>query len=135
MTLKSVPKKKLKGVDCMGLTHVPVTIRNLITRDAFTIKFLIDTGATESMVPASELRKIGIQPGIRRSYELANGQPEEFDIGFAEISFLDETIYGELLFGPDNTEPLLGAIALQAAGIVVDPRNETIGKLPSRSLK
>ena len=119
----------------MGLTHVPVTIRNLITRDAFTIKFLIDTGATESMVPASELRKIGIQPGIRRSYELANGQLEEFDIGFAEISFLDETIYGELLFGPDNTEPLLGANALQAAGIVVDPRNETIGKLPSRSLK
>jgi clan AA aspartic protease len=119
----------------MGLTHVPVTVRNLITRDAFTLKFLIDTGATESMVPSSELRKIGIEPGTRRSYELANGQLEDFDIAFAEISFLDETIFGEVLFGPDNAEPLLGVLALQAAGILVDPRNETIRKLPTRPLK
>ncbi|HET8782230.1 MAG TPA: retroviral-like aspartic protease family protein, partial [Pyrinomonadaceae bacterium] len=113
----------------------PVTVRNLTTRDAFTLKFLIDTGATESMVPQSELRRIGIEPGLRRSYELANGQLEDYDIAVAEISFLDETIYGEILFGPDNAEPLLGALALQAAGIIVDPRNETVRKLPSRSLK
>ena len=119
----------------MGLTHVPVTVRTLITHDASTLKFLIDTGATESMVPASELRKIGIEPGTRRSYELATGQLEDFDIAFVEITFLDETIFGEILFGPENTEPLLGALALQSAGIVVDPRNETIRKLPARPLK
>jgi clan AA aspartic protease len=119
----------------MALTHVPVTVTNLNTRDAFTLKFLIDTGATESMVPASELRKIGIRPGTSRPYKLANGQIQDFDIAFVEISFLDETIFGEILFGPDNTEPLLGALALQSAGIVVDPRNETIRKLPARPLK
>ena len=119
----------------MGLTHVPVTVRNLNTRDAFTLKFLIDTGATESMVPSSELTKIGIRPATSRTYELANGQIQAFDIAVAEISFLDETIYGEILFGPDDTDPLLGALALQSAGIVVDPRNETIHKLPSRPLK
>jgi len=119
----------------MGLTHVPVTVRNLITGAAFTLKFLIDTGSTESMVPASELRRIGIKPGISRPYELANGQLEDFGIAFAEISFLDETIFGEVLFGPENAEPLLGALALQSAGIIVDPRNETIRKLPSRTLK
>jgi clan AA aspartic protease len=135
MTLKSVPKKKLEGVDCMGLTHVTVTIRNFLTRDAFTLKFLIDTGSTESMVPASELRKIGIEPRMTRSYELANGQLEDYDIGVAEISFLDETIYGEVLFGPDDAEPLLGALALQSAGIILDTRNETISKLPARPLK
>ena len=119
----------------MGLTHVPVTIRNLNTQDAFTLKFLIDTGATESMVPASELRKIGIKPATSRTYELANGQIQAFDIAVAEISFLDETIFGEILFGPDNTEPLLGAMALQSAGILVDLRNETLRKLPARPLK
>jgi clan AA aspartic protease len=134
MSLRRV-RKKLEGVNYVGLTHVPVTVTNLITRDAFTLKFLIDTGATESMVPASELRKIGIAPGTRRSYELANGQLEHFDIAFVEITFLDETIFGEILFGPENAEPLLGALALQSAGIVVDPRNETIRKLPTRPLK
>ncbi len=119
----------------MGLTHVPVTIKNLNTGDAFTLKFLIDTGATESMVPASELRKIGITPAMRRPYELANGQLQDFDIAVAEMSFLDETIFGELLFGPENAEPLLGALALQSAGMLVDVRNETITKLPARPLK
>jgi len=119
----------------MGLTHVPVTIRNLITQDGFTLKFLVDTGASESMVPASELRRIGIEPRIRRSYELANGRFEDYDIGVAEISFLDETIYGEVLFGPDNAEPLLGALALQSAGIILDTRNETLSKRLARPLK
>ena len=119
----------------MGLTHVPVTIRNLITQDEFTLKFLIDTGSTESMVPASELRKIGIEPRTQRSYELANGQVEHYDIGAAEISFLDESIVGEVIFGPDDAEPLLGALALQSAGIILDARNETISKYLARPLK
>ena len=46
----------------MGLTHVPVTVSNLITNESFTAEFLIDTGASEPMVPAAELKRIGIQP-------------------------------------------------------------------------
>lgn len=119
----------------MGLTHVPVTVSNLITGDSFTANFLIDTGYTESMIPASALRKIGIEPEGKRTYELANGQLEDYEIGFAAISFLDERIAGQVLFGPENAEPLLGVISLEAAGIVVDPKNQSIRKLPALPLK
>src|SRR5688572_30085952 len=77
MILKLKPRK-LEGVNYMGLTHVPVTVKNIVTRDSFTTTFLIDTGCTESIAPASELQKIGIEPVGQRTYELANGQLEEY---------------------------------------------------------
>jgi hypothetical protein len=38
-------------------------------------------------------------------------------------------------FGPENTEPILGAIALESAGVMVDPVSQTLKKLPALSLK
>ena len=119
----------------MGLTHVPVTVSNLTTHDSFTAKFLIDTGATEPMVPAGELRKIGIEPTGKRAYEMANGQWAEFEVGEARISFWDETFPIRVIFGPDGSEPLLGVIALESAGIMVDPKNQTLTKLRAFPLK
>jgi clan AA aspartic protease len=125
----------MEGVDYMGLTHVPVTVSNIFTRDSFIASFLIDTGATDSMVPASQLRRIGIEPVTKRLYELANGQSQEFEIGEARLSFIDDSILLRLLFGPDDAEPILGVIALEAAGLVIDPTNQTLRRLTALSLK
>lgn len=119
----------------MGLTHVPVTVSNLVNGESFTANFLIDTGATEPMVPASELKRIGIKPVGTRIYELANGQRQEFEIGEARLSFWDETFPARLIFGPDGSEPILGVIALESAGLVVDPKNQTLTRLPVLPLK
>ena len=119
----------------MGLTHVPVTVTNLITQDSFTAKFLIDTGASEPMVPASELKRIGIEPTGKRAYEMANGQWAEFEVGEARFSFCDETFPIRVIFGPDGTEPILGVIALESAGFMVDPKNQTLTKLKVFPLK
>ncbi len=119
----------------MGLTHVAVTIRNSRTCESFTKNFLIDTGATESMAPASDLKRIGIKPVGKKEYELASGELAMFEFGLAEISFMDELTAGQVLFGPDNTEPLLGVIALESAGLIVDPKNQTLRRLTVRPLK
>lgn len=119
----------------MGLTHVSVTVSNLITQESFTANFLIDTGATEPMIPASELKRIGIQPVGKRIYELANGRHEEFEVGQAILSFWDETFPARIIFGPDGCEPILGVIALESAGFMVDPRNQTLTRLQAFPLK
>ena len=119
----------------MGLTHVAVKLRNRGSEDTFTAKFFIDTGATDSMAPASELERIGVVPDGRRTYELATGELEQFEVGYAEFSFMNDTILARVIFGPDNTEPILGAIALELAGVMVDPVNQTLKKLPALSLK
>ena len=119
----------------MGLTHVPVTVSNFITNDSFTAEFLIDTGATESMVPASELKRIGIEPDTKRPYQLANGRWQEFEIGEARISFWDDSFTTRVIFGPDGSEPILGVIALETAGFMVDPKNQTLTRMQVFPLK
>ena len=110
----------------MGLTHVPVTVTNLTTHESFTGDFLIDTGATESVVPADELKRIGIEPVGKSVYQLANGRLQEFEVGEARISFWDGTFPARVLFGPDGSEPILGVIELERAGLMVDPKNQTL---------
>jgi len=121
----------------MGLTRIPVTVRKLGSKEgeSYTATFLVDTGSMDSLVPASELRKLGIEPRRTELYEMASGQLQTFDIGFAEFTFLGKEVPVQIMFGAENTEPILGVIALEQAGFVVDPVAERLTKLPARSLK
>ena len=119
----------------MGLTHVVVKIGNLGSDDLYDANFLVDTGAVESMAPASELRRVGIKPVGKRTYELASGELRDYEYGLAELRFMDEITSTDIIFGPENAEPILGVLALEGAGFIVDPKNQTLGKLRARPLK
>jgi len=86
-------------------------------------------------VPAYELNAIGVQPVGKKTYELANGEVVEYQFGLVEIGFLDEVTAGRVIFGPDQSEPILGVTALESVGIVVDPTSRTLRKLPAIPLK
>lgn len=119
----------------MGLTHVEVKIGNFGSKNWYDAKFLVDTGAMDAMAPASELRRVGIEPAGKREYELANGEIQEYEFGHAELMFMNEFIVTSIIFGPEGSEPILGVMALEAAGYLVDPKNQTIRKLRARYLK
>jgi clan AA aspartic protease len=97
--------------------------------------FLVDTGATDSMAPGPELRAAGIAPVGKMSYELANGDVEEYPFGLAQIEFMGEITAGRVIFGPEGTEPILGVTALESVGITIDPANRTLKRLPAIPLK
>ena len=120
----------------MGLIHLTVKLRSLVSANgAYEAEFLVDTGATDSLVPASELNTIGVLPVGKTTYELANGEVVEYEFGLVEIGFMDEVTAGRVIFGPDKSEPILGVTALESVGIVVDPANRTLRKLPAIPLK
>ena len=120
----------------MGLTHVKVRIKSLRAENgAFEEEFLVDTGAADSLVPSSELRRIGVQSVGKTSYELGNGRVVEFPFGLAEIKFLEEIMAGRVIFGPNNVEPILGVTALESVAVTVDPATRTVRKLPAIPLK
>lgn len=87
------------------------------------------------MVPASELKRLGIEPLGTREYELASGELVEYQYGAAMLSFLDENAVTEVVFGPDKTEPILGVMALESAGYLVDPKDRRLTKLRALPLK
>jgi clan AA aspartic protease len=120
----------------MGLIHVTVSLRKAVSsRKRYEADFLVDTGATDCMAPAKDLKKAGIKPVGRMSYELADGSTEEFDFGVGVIEFMGEITSGRLIFGPDDSEPLLGVTALKSVGILVDPANQKLKRLPAIPLK
>ena len=120
----------------MGATHVTVAIRNPAAPDrVWEGLFLVDTGATDCLVPRSHLESIGLLPEGQRRYGLADGSEIRLDITGGRIEFMGETTWGTIVFGDENAEPLLGVTALESVGIEVDPRNQTLNRLPATRLR
>ena len=120
----------------MGATYVDVTIRNPADPErSWTGKFLVDTGAFDSLVPRVQLEAIGLTPRGRREYVLADGKPVAMDITIAEIEFEGEVVGGTIVYGDESAELLLGVTALESGGFEVDPHNEEMKRLPAVLLK
>ncbi len=97
--------------------------------------FLVDTGATDSLVPSDELEKLSLRKEGKMAYELADGTVKEYSFGLVRIEFMGETTAGRVIFGDVGAEPLLGITALESVGIMVDPANKTLKRLPAIPLK
>ena len=120
----------------MGLTQVTTKLTSLTTPGkSYEAVFLVGTGATDSMAPANELEKIGVRKEGKMSYELADGTVREYPFGLLRIEFMGETTAGRVVFGDPGCEPLLGVTALESVGIMVDPVNKTLKRLPAIPLK
>lgn len=120
----------------MHATYVDVTIRNPAElQRSWMGKFLVDTGAIDSLVPRARLEAIGLEPRGRRAYNFADGRSVDSDITVAEIKFEGEVVGGTIVYGEEGAEPLLGVTALKSGGFEVDPHNEKLKRLPAVLLK
>ena len=120
----------------MGLTKVTTKLTSIGSPPkSFEALFLVDTGTTDSMAPADKLEKIGVRKEGRMSYELADGTLKDYPFGLVRIEFRGETTAGRVIFGERGSEPLLGVTALESVGIMVDPVNKTLKRLPAIPLK
>jgi predicted aspartyl protease len=119
-----------------GLGHIytDATIRALAgAKRKWTGRFLVDTGATDTFAPASALRRAGIKPPGRRSYELADGRWQELKIGFGVVEVMGQAAGATVVFAGEDEEPQLGVAVLESAGFMLDPRQERlITRTPKR---
>jgi len=81
---------------------------------------LVDTGSTYTWVPKSVLFRLGLQPERDRLFEFTDGRQQEYGIGWSSIR-LDGIVQPTLVvFGDDDTEPVLGVVTLEEYGLAVD---------------
>ncbi|SRR5579871_1689955 len=120
----------------MGLTHVTVRMSRLAGKGrVYEADCLVDTGALHCLAPGDRLRAAGIKPEGKAVYELANGEPVEYEYGFARVEFMGSMTVAQVIFGPSGVEPILGVVALENTGIMVDPARQTLKRLPAIPLK
>jgi predicted aspartyl protease len=120
----------------VGLTHVTVGVSDLHKQGTpYEGEFLVDTGAMDCMAPRDKLEAAGVQIEGKKLYELASGDPIEYEYGYARLSFFDDETVSRIIFGPPGIEPILGVIALESVGVVVDPKTQNLKRLPALPLK
>lgn len=118
----------------MGLTYVTTKVTNLArSGNPYETEFLV--GAIDCLVAREHLLGAGVEPEGKAVYELVNGQPVEYEFGFARVCFFGEETVSKVIFGPSDTEPLLGVTALESAGVIVDPVTKELRRLPAKPLK
>ena len=117
----------------MGVIHASAIVRNPAEPGkAWEGKFLVDTGAIDSLVPRTHLENIGLKPKGRRLYELADGSEVSFDVTTAEVEIMGQIAGATILYGEAGVEPRLGLTVLESAGLGVDRLNQSLRRQPLR---
>ena len=115
----------------MGATQVTVTVKNPAEpHRTWSGEFLVDTGATDCLVPRKHLEAIGLVAEGQRVYGLADGSEISMDITVGRVEFMGGFTGVAIVMGDADAEPLLGVTALESVGIEVDPVNQTLKRMP-----
>jgi len=115
----------------MGLTYIQASIANpLRPRRSARLKFLVDSGAMYSVVPAPVLRRLGIKPRKTKSFILADGTEIKRSLGEARFRFDGEEGTSPVIFGEKGDSILLGSISLEVLGFMLDPFKRQLRPMP-----
>ena len=95
----------------VGVTFAKVRVSNPrgARARAVELDFLIDTGAITSVVPASVLRKLGIERLERQEVTLADRTKQAYAVGEAFFKLGQKGGTSKVIFAPEGVTPLLGA--------------------------
>jgi predicted aspartyl protease len=91
-----------------------------------TLNGLVDTGATFPQAPASILEEPGIERMDTVRFRLADGSSVERPLGRVVIEAQGLVRPVSVIFGPENSSVLLGALALEECGLAADARNRRL---------
>ncbi len=109
----------------MGTFRIEIGVAGLDGDNPVAVTALVDTGTTHSMMPASLLGRLGITPTRRRTFTIADGRTETYDIGAAMFSAGDDVMPCPVIFGREG-RCLLGATTLENFDLAVDPVNQKL---------
>lgn len=115
----------------MGTTVLPVEVGNPADPDVTErLDFLIDSGATHSVVPSAVLERLQIRPLREEEFRLADGTRIRRKKGVALFRYGDRVGGADVIFGEEGDSVLLGAMTLEALGLSLDPIRRELKPLP-----
>lgn len=115
----------------MGLTYIEAGIANPARpKRSVQIRFLVDSGAVYSVVPASVLRKLGVKPHSKRTFTLADGSKITRRVGDLLFRLDNRQGASPVIFGEKDDSILLGTVSLEALGLMLDPIKRELRPLP-----
>ena len=115
----------------MGITVIEIEVANVSDPERTElVEFLVDSGATYSVVPSEILQRLEIRPLTEQSFRLANGEKITRRKGTALFRYEGRIGGADVVFGEPGDSNLLGAFTLEALGLALDPLRRELRELP-----
>ena len=89
------------------------------------VEALVESRATFTVIPASTLRRLGVEPRRRVPFRLANDEVEQRDVGVAVVRFDGHESITSVVFGEEGTV-LLGALTMEDMLLAIDVINKRL---------
>jgi predicted aspartyl protease len=108
----------------MGITYIEGTVTGPL--GSRSINFLVDSGATYSLLPAEIWAGIGLMPKRSASFSLGDGTRIERNISECHIALPMGDGHSPVILGEPGDEALLGVVTLENLGLVFHPFSRTL---------
>ena len=109
----------------MGIIYVEGTVTGP-TGNATAVRFLVDSGATYTLLTQSQWQAIDLEPKRTLQFSLADGTQIERAVSECHISLPQGEGHTPVILGEPGDEPLLGVVTLEILGLVLNPFNRTL---------
>jgi len=104
----------------MGVVYVEGTVTGPTGKKAL-VRFLVDSGATYTLLPERVWKEIELVPKRTATFTLADGTTIERKISECYISLPQGEGHTPVILGEPGDEALLGIVTLEILGLVLNP--------------
>ncbi len=104
----------------MGITYVEAELGGP-TGKRTSVRLLVDSGATYSLLPEAVWKAIELTPKRTMSFALADGTTIQRNVSECHMAFPQGEGHTPVILGEPGDEGLLGVVTLEIMGLVLNP--------------
>ncbi len=109
----------------MGITYIEGVARGPHGKEE-TVRFLVDSGATYSLLPNPIWQAIELEPKRDVTFSLADGTTVQRPVSECYLVLPQGEGHSPVILGEPGDEALLGVVTLEILGLVFNPFNRTL---------
>ncbi len=109
----------------MGILYVEGVVRGPTGKEE-NVRFLIDSGATYSLLPKAAWEAIELVPKRELTFNLADGTMIRRNVSECYLVLPQGEAHSPVILGEPGDEALLGVVTLEILGLVFNPFSRTL---------
>lgn len=109
----------------MGIVFIDAEVRGSRGKRQ-AVRFLVDSGASYSVLPLKVWRAIGLKPRRTMTFTLADGTQVRRKVSECLLRFDGQEGHTPVVLGEARDEALLGVVTLENLGLVLNPFDRTL---------
>jgi len=109
----------------MGVTYIEGTAKGPTGKQK-NVRFLVDSGATYTLLPKSVWEGLELIPQRVVTFNLADGTTIDRPVSECFLSLPQGEAHTPVILGEESDEALLGTVTLEILGLILNPFNRTL---------